>query len=223
MSEKFTLTGGARIGKSNVTYPLADLYADKQMLKLNASLFGNFVFQAKDIMSVEPYSSFSLFSKGIKINHRVENYKSEVIFWTMKNPNIVIEEIKKTGFFDNLNNASSPDNVEIINIQNEGASPIQKKASILFIAVYILLCVAVFLLPFLQKMPEKDTFAKHIYVPIGFVFFTSILAIVSEKFRKIILKEGRTFDDIKKSAYFIALIMGMMFFVFIIKSLNIFE
>ena len=52
MNEKFTLTGGARIGSSNATYPFADLYVDKEILKLNASIIGNLIFEAKDIISI---------------------------------------------------------------------------------------------------------------------------------------------------------------------------
>ena len=55
---------------------------------------------------------------------------------------------------------------------------------------------------------------------IGLIFVSSILAIVSEKFRKIILKENRNFDDIKKFAYFIALVSGIMFIAFTIGNLN---
>jgi hypothetical protein len=31
MNEKFTLTGGVRIGKANATYPFADLYVDRNI------------------------------------------------------------------------------------------------------------------------------------------------------------------------------------------------
>ena len=86
MNEKFTLTGGARIGSSNATYPFANLYVDKEILKLNASIIGNLIFEPKDIISIEPYVSIPLIGQGIKINHRVEKYNSKVIFWTFKRP-----------------------------------------------------------------------------------------------------------------------------------------
>ena len=35
MSDNYKLTGGARIGFSNATYPFADLYVDKNVLKIN--------------------------------------------------------------------------------------------------------------------------------------------------------------------------------------------
>lgn len=120
MNEKFTLTGGARIGMANATFPFADLYVDKEILKINASIVGNLVFQPKDIISIKSYSSIPIIGNGIKINHRIENYDSEVIFWTLKDPNSVIREIEKTGFLQNTNSVLSAVDLEILKKQNEG-------------------------------------------------------------------------------------------------------
>ncbi|MCD0471932.1 hypothetical protein [Flavobacterium sp. JAS] len=49
MNERFTLTGGARIGRANASYPFAKLDVDKNVLKIDASIVGNLIFQAKDI------------------------------------------------------------------------------------------------------------------------------------------------------------------------------
>ena len=103
MIEKYTLTGGARIGNTNASYPLANLYVDKNILKINASIVGNLLFQPKDVISIETYTLIPIIGQGIKINHRIENYNPKIIFWTFKNPNLVISEIKKTGFLGNLN------------------------------------------------------------------------------------------------------------------------
>jgi hypothetical protein len=91
MSDKFTLTGGVRIGMANASFPFAELYVDKEILKIKASIVGNLVFQPKDIISIKPYTSIPIIGSGIKINHRIENYNSKVIFWTFKNPSSVLE------------------------------------------------------------------------------------------------------------------------------------
>ncbi len=62
----FTLTGGARIGRANATYPFANLYVDENILKINASLTGNLIFQPQDIISIKPYASVPVIGKGIK-------------------------------------------------------------------------------------------------------------------------------------------------------------
>ncbi len=220
MSEKFTLTGGARIGMANASYPFADLYVDKEILKINASIVANLMFQPKDIISIEPYTFIPLIGQGIKINHRIENYNPKVIFWTFKDPNSVIGEIKKTGFLQNLNSEISSNDLEIIKKQNEGGFPLKKSVAIFFIVAWNLLFLSDIIPFFVKGETEGSPFGIGINLAIGLLFISSILAIVSEKFRKVILKENRNFDDIKKFAYFIALISGIMFVAFTIGNLN---
>lgn len=220
MSEKFTLTGGARIGMANASFPFADLYVDKEILKINASIVGNLMFQPKDIISIEPYTFIPLIGQGIKINHRIENYNSKVIFWTFKDPNSVIGEIKKTGFLQNLNREISANDLEIIKKQNEGGFPLKISVAIFFIVAWNLLFLSDIISFFIKGETEGSPIGIGMNLAIGLLFLGSILAIVSEKFRKIILKENRNFDDLKKFAYFIALISGIMFVVLTIGNLN---
>lgn len=220
MNEKFTLTGGARIGMANASYPFADLYVDKELLKINASIVGNLMFQPKDIISIEPYTFIPLIGQGIKINHRIENYNPKVIFWTFKDPNSVIVEIKKTGFLQNLNSEISSADLEIMKKQNEGRFPLKKSIAVFFIVAWNLLFLSDFIPFFLKGETEGSSLGIGMNLAVGLLFISSILSIVSEKFRKIILKENRNFDDIKKFSYFIALISGIMFVAFTIENLN---
>ena len=220
MNEKFTLTGGARIGMANASYPFADLYVDKEILKINASIVGNLMFQPKDIISIEPYTFIPLIGQGIKINHRIENYNPKVIFWTFKDPNSVIGEIKKTGFLQNLNSEISSSDLEIIKKQNEGGFPLKKSVAIFFIIAWNLLFLSDIIPFFLKGGTEGSPIGNGMILAIGLIFASSILAITSEIFRKIILKENRNFEDIKKFAYFIALISGIMFISFTVGILN---
>lgn len=220
MNEKFTLTGGARIGMANATFPFADLYVDKEILKINASIVGNLVFQPKDIISIKPYRSFPIIGNGIRINHRIENYDSEVIFWTFKNPNFVISEIEKTGFLQNTNSTISANDLEILKRQSEGGFPIKKSVAIFFVIVWNLLFLSDIIVFFLNGKTEGLPIGFGMDLAVGLIFISSVLAIVSENFRKKILKENRKFDDIKKFAYFTAFITGIMFIVFTIVNLN---
>lgn len=220
MSEKFTLTGGARIGMANASYPFADLYVDKEVLKINASIVGNLMFQPKDIISIETYTFIPIIGQGIKINHRIENYNPKVIFLTFKDPNFVIGEIKKTGFLQNLNSEISANDLEIIKKQNEGGFPIKKSIAIFFVVAWNLLFLSDIFPFFIKGETEGSPIGIGMNLAIGLLFISSILTIVSEKFRKIILKENRNFDDIKKFAYFVALLSGIMFIAFTIGNLN---
>lgn len=220
MNEKFTLTGGVRIGRANASYPFADLYVDKDILKINASIVGNLVFQPKDIISIEAYNSIPIIGNGIKINHRIEKYNSKVIFWTFKKPNVVINEIKKTGFLENTNSEISVEDLKIIEKQNQGGFPIKKSAAIFFGIAWNSLFLYDIISFFLKEKQEGSPFGIGISLALGLIFISSILALISEKFRKLILKEGREFNDIKKFIYLLILASGMMFIQFSIMNIN---
>src|SRR5688572_7702958 len=97
------VTGGARIGMANATFPFATLNVNKECLELNASVIGNLTFQPSDILSIETYTMIPFLGQGIKINHTVPTYNERVIFWTFKDPDSVVSQIKQTGFLNNKN------------------------------------------------------------------------------------------------------------------------
>ena len=218
MNENFTLTGGARIGRANATYPFANLFVDKNVLKINASIVGNLVFQAQDIISIEPYTTIPILGQGIKITHRLENYNSKVIFWTFKDPNFVINEIKKVGFLDDIDRTISLSDTDIIRRQEQGSFPIKKPVAIIFVVLWNLLFLSDFLPFFLQNKKEGIPIGNGIKLAIGLLLATSILTLISDRFRKLILKEGRDLNDIKKFIYFIIVISGSMLLSFSIIS-----
>src|SRR5690554_6224541 len=123
---QLNLTGGARIGMANATWPFASLKVTNDRLDLNATIVGNLVFKPEDIISIEPYYMIPIIGQGIKINHRLPKYKEKVIFWTFKNPNEVIGQIKQTGFFPNTLTTDRKDDSEIIaGRQKQGGFPVK--------------------------------------------------------------------------------------------------
>lgn len=220
MNEKFTLTGGARIGRANASYPFAKLDVDKNVLKIDASIVGNLIFQAKDIIELKPYKSIPVIGNGIKIIHRIENYSSEVIFWTFKDPSFVLKEIEKTGFLSNTNSILSENDLEIIKKQGQGSFPIKKSAVIFFVVVWNLLFLWAFIPIFTNPQGKGFPIGIGANIALGFIFLSSILLLISKSFRTLILKEGRDFEDIKKFLYFIILVTGMLFISFTVTRFN---
>lgn len=214
MTEKFTLTGGARIGMAKASYPFADLYVDKNSLKINASIAGNLVFQPKDIIELKLYTSVPVIGNGIKIIHRVEKYNKEVIFWTFKDPKFVLSEIEKTGFLENINSHISDLDLEIMKRQDQGGFPIKKSAATLFFIVWNVLLMSAFLPVLANQESEGFHFGIGINIALGLLFLTSVLTLISKSFTKLILKEGRELADIKKFVYLIILISGIMSITF---------
>ena len=205
------LTGGARIGMANATWPFATLKVSSNKLELNASIVGDLVFQPSNIKSIEPYTQIPLIGQGIKINHNVDSYKEKVIFWTFKNPESVINQIKQTGFLSNKLEIGTNSISEIQERQKRGGFPIKKSMAIGAVVVWNLLCLIDFI-PFFQGKSEGLPIGKGILAALGILFSSALLSLISSDFRRIILKEGRTLEDIKKFSIFIMLISGFMFF-----------
>ncbi len=215
------ITGGARIGMANATWPFATLKVNKDKLELNASIVGNLVFQPSNINSIEPYTQIPLIGQGIKINHNVDSYKEKVIFWTFKNPQTVINQIKQTGFLNKEKEPKVNSNEEIQNRQKSGGSPVKKSIAIGAVVIWNLLFLIDFI-PFFQGKSEGLPIGNGILTALGLLFLSALLSLISSDFRGLILKDGRTLEDIKKFSIFIMLISGFMMFNFVIitKTMN---
>ena len=210
------LTGGARIGIANATWPFATLKVNKNRLDLNTGIIGNLSFSPRDIISIEPYFMIPIIGQGIKINHRVSKYSKKVIFWTFKNPNDVINQIKQTGFLNNISDSDNSTNNEIIKErQKQGGFPFKTPFAITVVVIWNIL----FLIDFINfsKNNEKIPFGNGVIMALSFILIISILILVSNQFRKIVLKKGRELKDISRFLYFIIIIA-----VFMLLNLSVF-
>jgi hypothetical protein len=209
--KEFQLTGGARIGSTNITFPFATLKVNKDQLELNASIVGNLVFQTSDIVSIEPYTMFPILGQGIKINHTVDTYKGKVIFWTFNNPKSVVQKIRATGFLNHKDTHTPPPNQALLQKQAQGGFAIKKGVAIAIAVIWNLLFL-VSVLPFFLGSQEGASIGIGILTAFVFVGSTALLSLISPGFRRLILKEGRGLDDIKQFAIFIVLLCGFMFY-----------
>jgi len=203
-------TGGARIGMANATWPFATLTVNENRLTLNATIVGNLSFKPSDIVSIEPYNVIPLLGQGIRINHRVNNYKEKVIFWTMKSPRELIKKIELTGFLSNIKPISPEQEREITKQQSTGGFPIKTWFAIAVVVIWNLL----FMYDFMNTNEGQPTFGMGVKSALSFVFGTGLLLLISEPFRKLVLKDGRTLNDIKKFVLFLMFISGIMLLQF---------
>ncbi len=203
------LTGGARIGMANATWPFATLKVSNDRLDLNTGIVGNLIFKPDDIISIEPYYMIPILGQGIKINHKVPTYKDKVIFWTFKNPNDVIRQIQQTGFLDNTSGIDRETDKIIAEKQQQGGFPIKLPFAIAVIVIWNILFLTDFL-GFSDSNSEGMPFGNGVKMALGFVLITSILTLISSGFRKIVLKEGRELKEIRRFIYFIIVITGFM-------------
>lgn len=207
--KKVKVTGGAKIGKFNATWPFATLKASREKLELSATIVGNLVFRPADIISFEEISIIPFLKQGVKINHRVEAYKSEVIFWTFSNPQKLIIRIKQTRILTNSNPLPLSLDREITASQAGGSFPIKTSAAIGIVVI----CVVLFLGDFINIFDgNEENFPLGIgaQLAIGFLFLTSLLLLIFQPIRPFILKEGRKIADIKNFLLYIMLFCGIM-------------
>lgn len=208
--QQIKFTGGARIGMSNATWPFATLKITKDRLDLNASIIGNLSFTPDDIISLEPYSGFG--GSGLKINHRVPKYKEKVIFWSFKNTSSILQQIRDIGFFENKTESSNEEiKRAVLEKQKVGGFPVKLPVSIAVIIIWNLFFLFDFL-TFFGNNEKTMPLGKGALFAIVFILFISVLTLISKGFRKFILKEGKTLEDISRFLYFIIFICAIMFF-----------
>ena len=207
--KQYELTGGARIGRGNATYPFAKLKVTANKLELNASIIGNLAFLPSDIISIEPYQQIPIIGKGIKITHNVSKYKEKVIFWTFKNPKEVINEIRKTGFLDNMNSSISANDEEIISKQKQGGFPIKKSFATGAVILWNLIFV-ISIFKYFQNPADEMMIENTMKIASGLLLGTALLTLFSKSFQQLILKEGRKLDDIKRFLYLIILVSSLL-------------
>lgn len=209
---EFKITGGARIGMANATWPFATLTAGRNKIELNATILGKLVFLPGDIIALTPNRGFR--GPGVKITHNVANYKSDVIFWT-KNPQQVISDIQATGFMDAATRPLGYEYAEVKQLQAMGGFPIKKSAAILIGVLWNVFFIIGFIAMFLQGNTYLFNIASS--AALLMVLGVCLLTLVSPAFAGLILKEGREVRDIKKFIFFlmaIALFMLINFAAF---------
>ena len=102
--------------------------------------------------------------------------------------------------------------------KEQGEFPIKKTVAIIFIVLWNIILLSDILLFILQNEVERIPTVNGVKIFAGLLLLTSILTLSSNRFRKIILKEGKVFEDIKKLAYFFIFLSIFMFLIMTIIS-----
>jgi hypothetical protein len=206
---EFSINGGAYIGNTKASKPFATLKTDASVLKINIGILGQLFFNADDIVQIE-YASF-IGGEGIRIIHNVPSYPKKIVFTTNMPYHNIVENIKATGFFNKTANGQVQ-YYQVKKMQEQGRIPFKTAALIAFLAGWNIPLFAGF---------TKGTFKHAVnnsFVSFLFVFLMIILILFSPPFRALVLKEDREINDLKKSLYFLLLIVTIACAVFTIVS-----
>lgn len=216
--ERFEITGGARIGIANASWPFATLKVSKEKLEVNASIVGNLVFGPSDVVSIKPYTVLPLIGQGIKINHRVDSYNQNVIFWTFKDPSVVINQIMQVGFLDKSYDNNSTDEPSVIEQQQKGGFPIKKSVAIGIIVVWNMLLL-LDVIRFVRSDGKGTILGVGAIAAVLGILFMAVLSLLSKGFSKLILREGRLVNDINKFLYLLIFVCCFILFqMFLFRS-----
>ncbi len=213
--DEFRITGGARIGMLHAGWPMSSLTVTKDRLDINASLIGTYSFTPDQVVSIEPFGQIPL-TKGVKINHTVLTYNEKIIFFSFKDPNEIIDEIKKTGFLDRRSFAISNEVKEqVMEKQRQPRFPIRISGVVTVLLIWILF----FLLDAVGLIKSKHgplPLGNGALMAIGFLLIVSTLTLFSKEFRKFVLKEGRDVKEINRFLYLLILMCGFILFMILL-------
>jgi len=182
--------------------PLDRLIIHEDLLELNATLYGNFIFQSGDIIAIKPIHTFlSVFGfNAFRIFHKVTGYPEEIGFLTTQKTNDILTIIEKTGLLNKGNDHQSLYFRQIQDKQKAGAFPMKK---------YVLLIAGlVFLLLIGLDFYRFATQSEVMYLPgpglfsalVVFVIFC-LLTLFFRPFQHLVIKKGRTLKDIDRHMY----------------------
>ncbi len=209
-TEEFKQTGGARYGNLKASWPFANIVVNKNELSLGISLY-NLHFRPTDVLSIEPNSSGFL-SGGILIRHTVAGYKNPVVFRPQGDLLQTILQIRQTGFMDNKLPIPAEDDARITCLQAQGAFSIKLPAAIIIVVIWNAL-----LLPNFYRvlvLNQKQFFRTGPQWASAFMVIVFLALIISGGFRNLVLKEGHSFDGMKRFVYFGLAIFSIMLLAF---------
>ena len=101
------MTGGARVGWTNASWPLARLSADRDRLTISIRLLGTYSFVPEEVSAIERYVMIPVLGWGVRIRHCKADCPERVIFWCLGNPDTALKGIREAGFLPGATSSST--------------------------------------------------------------------------------------------------------------------
>jgi hypothetical protein len=204
MPQLFTATGGARVGWTNASWPLAKLSVGPDKLTLSIALLGTYSFTPNEVSAIERYTLIPLLGWGVRICHCRVDCPQRVIFWCLGSPDSVLRGIRDSGFLPAAASSALP-----------RRSGIAIRWSAIIIA--ILVWNALGFLAGGRFGSVRSHPGPLILLPLAFVFVFSFGTLKSALLQRIILKPGRDVGEIRPFLRLLAVISGFLLVGFAIS------
>jgi hypothetical protein len=201
MSDQLEVTGGARIGWVNATWPLAKLSASAQQLSVSGLLVGRYSFSPDQVAALEPYGSIPILSSGVRIVHTVQTYPDKIIFWCFGSPKRLIENITALGFQPRASRTQVP-----------------KRDGMAFRWSFLILLVVIWNALFLIDgfVPWNQPKGPGLYtlLAVALLFLTAAALNVSDRFQALVLKPGRSITEVRSVVLLVLFVSAILLIVF---------
>jgi hypothetical protein len=203
MLQPFTITGGARVGWTNATWPLATLSSGPDKLTLSVKILGTYDFAPDEVSAVEKLVWFPVLASGIQIYHCKADCPQRIIFWCLGSPESVLRGIRDSGFIPAATASARP--------QRRGI-PIRWSAIIIAIVVWNALAI----LLASHHADSRPQLSPLTFTPLALVFLICIGIEKSALLQRLILKPGRDVGEIRPFLRLLIFISGLLLVIFTI-------
>jgi hypothetical protein len=197
MTSEIKLTGGARVGWINASWPFAALTVLSSKVTLNSTLLGKYEFRPEDIISFEEVGTLPFIGRGIRIHHNKTEYPKKMIFWTTKNPEKLINEIRMLGFI--------PKGTPSTEVRDR-RFPIRWQAIVFFVVLWN----SFLMLDMFQGGEFHPKPGRFSWYATMLVFILSISIWKTELIKNAILSPGHKLTEIKSLLYLLTFVTGIL-------------
>jgi len=204
----YTVTGGARVGFVNYTWPLAKLSVTDDRLVITTTMFGlfetgNYSFSKDQVHSIVRYGWIPIIGEGIRVIHTVSDYPQKIVFWC--SPQSVLGGIAATGFAPTSHlSADQP--------PRDRGFPLRWPPLVALIVIWNLLGGGE-VLSQIHGSPAPGIF---IFAALWLVFGLSLMTAGSRSVQKFLMKPDRAFAEIRPLVLLVATITGFIAILFTI-------
>jgi hypothetical protein len=193
------VTGGARIGWVNATWPLATLEVRSGRLLVSGFVIGSYAFEPSEIRALEPLRGSWLTGRGIQIFHARADLPDEFVFWTFSDPDALISRIRASGFV-----AAGTVSVD----RRPRGIPLRWSAVLGFVAGWNLL----FWTDWLQNThPSRP--GLFTLIALAIVLALSIALPRSDRLQALTLKEGRSVLEVQPFTNLMGFVSGALLLI----------